>query len=86
MIAFTGFHQPYYYVSIKRRSPVLNAQLVTSVPESGSKHDWHSSHDRYSHSVHREAHLFAAFSRHLSRYDPLIDRPAVLRWLCADDL
>jgi hypothetical protein len=26
-----GFHQPYYYVSIKRRSPVLNAQLVTFV-------------------------------------------------------
>jgi len=30
-------------------------------------------------------YLFAAFSRHLSRYDPLLDRPAVLRWLCADE-
>ncbi len=26
-----------------------------------------------------------AFSRHLSRYYPLMYRPAVLRWLCADE-
>ena len=36
--------------------------------------------------MHREAHLCATFSRHLYRYDPLLDSPAVLRWLCADDL
>jgi len=27
-------------------SPVLGTQLVPSVPESGSKHDWRPSHDR----------------------------------------
>ncbi len=82
----TGFHLLYFSVSVRQCSPVLDAQRVPSVPESGSKHDWRPSHDRSSHSVHREAHLCAAFSRHLSRYDPLLDRPAVLRWLCADDL
>jgi hypothetical protein len=35
--------------------------------------------------AHREAHLFAAFSRHLPRCYTLLDRPAVLRWLCADE-
>ena len=29
--------------------------------------------------------MLTAFSRHLSRYSPLMDRPAVLRWLCADE-
>ena len=81
----TGFHQLSLYGSVRRCFPVLDAQRVPSVPESGSKHDWHSSHDRSSHSVHREAHLCAAFSRHLSRCYPLMDRPAVLRWLCADE-
>jgi hypothetical protein len=27
----------------------------------------------------------AAFSRHPSRCDPLMDRPAVLRWWCVDE-
>jgi hypothetical protein len=60
---------------------------VPSVPdsESGSTHDWRPSHDRSSRCVLCYAHLFAAFSRHLSRYYPLMDRPAVLRWLCADE-
>ena len=82
----TGFHLLYYSVSVRHCSPVLDVQHVPSVPESGSEHDWRPSHDRSSHSVHREAHLCAAFSRHLARYDPLLDRPAVLRWECVDDL
>jgi hypothetical protein len=32
------------------------------------------------------AFFFAVFSRHLSRYSPLMDRPVVLGWVCADDL
>ena len=64
---------------------MLSTQLVPTVPESGSKHDWRPSHDRSSHSEHRKAHLFAAFSRHLSSYDPLLDRPAVLRLSCANE-
>ncbi len=84
----TGFHLLYYSASVRQYSPVLDVQRVPSVPgsESGSTHDRRPSHDRSSHSVHCKAHLCAAFSRHLSRYDPLLDRPAVLRWLCADDL
>jgi hypothetical protein len=44
----TDFHLLYFYVSVRRCSPVLGAQLVTTDPdiESGSKHDWHPSHDR----------------------------------------
>jgi hypothetical protein len=64
---------------------VLDAQRVPSVldSESGSTHDWRPSHDRSSHCIHREAHPLAAFFRHLSRYSPFMDRPAVLCWLCA---
>ena len=79
----TGFHQLYSYGSVRRCSPVLGAQLVPSVPKSGSEHDWRPSHDRLSLGVHRDAHLLAAFSRHLSRCYPFMDRPAVLCWLCA---
>jgi len=82
----TGFHQLYPYGSVRRSFPVLGTQLVPSIPESESEHDRRPSHDRESYGLHRETHLFAAFSRYLSRYDPLIDRPVVLRWLCADDL
>jgi hypothetical protein len=28
----------------------------------------------------------ATFTRHLSRYSPLMDRPALLRLLCADEI
>jgi hypothetical protein len=42
----TGLHLLYSYGSVRRCSPVLGAQLVPSVHEAGSKHDWHSSHDR----------------------------------------
>jgi hypothetical protein len=43
-----GFHLLYFSVSVRQCSPVLDAQLVPSVPdtESGSTHDWHPSHDR----------------------------------------
>ena len=42
----TGFHLLYFSVSVRRCSPVLDAQRVPSVPESGSTHDWRPSHDR----------------------------------------
>jgi hypothetical protein len=81
----TGFHQLYSSGSTRQCSPVLGTQLVPSVPdiESGSQHDWRPSHDRSSLGAHRKAHLCAAFSRHLSRCYPLMDRLAVLCWLCA---
>jgi hypothetical protein len=79
----TGLHLLYPYGSVRRCSPVLGTQHVPSVPESGSQHDWRPSLDRDSRGVHCEAHLVAAFSRHLSRCYPLMDRPAVLCWWCA---
>jgi hypothetical protein len=42
----SGFHQLYSSGSVRRCSPVQDAQLVPSVPESGSKHDWRLSLDR----------------------------------------
>lgn len=81
----TGFHQLYSYGSVRRCSPVLGTQRVPSVPESGSKHYWRPSHNRESRGVHCEAHLFAAFSRHLSRCYPFKYRPAVLPLSCTDE-
>jgi hypothetical protein len=36
----TGFHQLSSYGSVRRCSPVQDAQRVSFVPESGSQHDW----------------------------------------------
>ena len=81
-----GFHQLYFYVPVKRRSPVLDAQLVPFVLNQEANTTGILLTIDNPIEYIREAHLFAAFSRHLSRYYPLMDRPVVLRWLCADVL
>jgi len=51
---------------------MLVTQLVASVPEPGSKHEWRPSHDRWYRQVRREPHLLPAWLPFPSQVFPVI--------------